>query len=77
MSLQEYRAFIASRAVQAQMQGFAPGDINAHAKAHQDAVVRFAIERGKSAAFLDTGLGKASSSWSLPASARTKPASRL
>ena len=58
MSLHEYRAFIASRAVQAQMQGFEPGAINAHAKTHQDAVIRFAIERGKSAAFLDTGLGK-------------------
>lgn len=58
MSLQDYRAFIAARAPQMQSQGFAPSAINQHAKAHQDAVLRFALDRGKSAAFLDTGLGK-------------------
>jgi superfamily II DNA or RNA helicase len=58
MSLQDYRAFIASRAVAQDRQGFTPRPINAAAKTHQDAVLRFALERGKSAAFLDTGLGK-------------------
>ena len=58
MSLQEYRAFIASRAVATQRSGFEPRPINPAAKAHQDAVLRFALDRGKSAAFLDTGLGK-------------------
>ncbi len=58
MSLQEYRAFIASRAGTVQKTGFDPRPINANAKTHQDAVLRFALERGKSAAFLDTGLGK-------------------
>jgi superfamily II DNA or RNA helicase len=58
MSLQEYRAFIASRAVVTQRSGFEPRPINPAAKAHQDAVLRFALDRGKSAAFLDTGLGK-------------------
>lgn len=58
MSLQDYRAFIAARRGEIAMSGFAPHPINAAAKAHQDAVLRFAIERGKSAAFLDTGLGK-------------------
>jgi len=58
MGLQEYRAFIASRAVAQDRQGFTPRPINAAAKTHQDAVLRFALDRGKSAAFLDTGLGK-------------------
>lgn len=58
MSLQEYRQFIASRAPAAKMAGFDPHEINRNAKAHQDVVLRFALNRGKSAAFLDTGLGK-------------------
>ena len=58
MSIQEYRNFIASRAIKSQASGFTPSSINASAKRHQDAVIRFALERGKSAAFLDTGLGK-------------------
>lgn len=58
MSLQEYRQFIASRAVTTQMQGFAPKPINSMAKTHQIAALDFALNRGKSAAFLDTGLGK-------------------
>ena len=58
MSLQEYREFIASRAPDAQRFGFEPRPIIASAKAHQDAVLQFALDRGKSAAFLDTGLGK-------------------
>lgn len=57
-SLQAYREFIASRAVTTAKQGFNPHPINPMAKVHQDAVIRFALERGKSAAFLDTGLGK-------------------
>jgi superfamily II DNA or RNA helicase len=58
MTLQAYREFIASRAVTSQVAGFKARPINLAAKAHQDAVLRFALERGKSAAFLDTGLGK-------------------
>ena len=58
MSLQEYRAFIASRAPEQQMHGFTPRDLNATTKTHQRAVLDFALRRGKSAAFLDTGLGK-------------------
>jgi len=57
-SLAEYRQFIASRAPVQKLAGFAPRPINNAAKAHQDAVLRFALERGRSAAFLDTGLGK-------------------
>jgi len=56
--LAEYRKFIASRAPVAQKSGFDPHPINKFAKAHQIAVLNFALERGKSAAFLDTGLGK-------------------
>ena len=58
MSLQEYRAFIAARAPVHTMQGFSPRQFPPMVKAHQDAVLRFALARGKSAAFLDTGLGK-------------------
>lgn len=58
MSLHEYRAFIASRGRNTIQQGFAPRPINAAAKAHQTAVLDFALSTGKSAAFLDTGLGK-------------------
>jgi superfamily II DNA or RNA helicase len=58
MSLEEYRDFIASRAPAHQMQGFTPKAINDKAKTHQNAVIEFALNRGKSAAFLDTGLGK-------------------
>ena len=56
--LKRYRAFIASRAVAGQMQGFTPAELNPWAKAHQRAALDFALRRGKSAAFLDTGLGK-------------------
>lgn len=58
MSLHEYRAFIAARAASQKREGFDPKPINAAAKAHQQAVLTFALNRGKSAAFLDTGLGK-------------------
>jgi superfamily II DNA or RNA helicase len=56
--IEEYRAFIASRAVASERQGFEPKPINPMAKAHQIAALEFALNRGKSAAFLDTGLGK-------------------
>ena len=58
MSLHEYRQFIANRSVATQKNGFSPHPINHAAKAHQAAVLDFALNRGKSAAFLDTGLGK-------------------
>jgi len=58
MSLQEYREYIASRATSLAPSGFNPKPINANAKAHQVAVLEFALNLGRSAAFLDTGLGK-------------------
>ena len=56
--LAEYRAFIASRAAPEIQHGFGSRPINANAKTHQRAVLEFALAKGKSAAFLDTGLGK-------------------
>lgn len=56
--LAEYRRFIADRAVSAGRHGFAPKPINDAAKTHQIAVMEFALNKGRSAAFLDTGLGK-------------------
>ena len=58
MTLQAYRQFIASRALEYDRLGFTPRPINPAAKAHQSAALDFALNRGKSAAFLDTGLGK-------------------
>jgi superfamily II DNA or RNA helicase len=58
MSLQEYRQFIASRGRGETRRGFDPRPINDAAKEHQSAVLDFALSIGKSAAFLDTGLGK-------------------
>jgi len=56
--IEDYRRFIASRAVSGQRQGFEPKPINTMAKTHQVTALDFALNRGKSAAFLDTGLGK-------------------
>jgi len=56
--IEEYRRFIAGRAVDGQKHGFTPKPMNGMAKVHQIAALNFALNRGKSAAFLDTGLGK-------------------
>lgn len=58
MSLAEYRNFISSRAIAPQMSGFDHSPINDKAKAHQVTALEFALNKGKSAMFLDTGLGK-------------------
>lgn len=58
MSLKDYREFIANRAVSNASIGFSPDSVNEMAKVHQKAVIEFALNKGKSAAFLDTGLGK-------------------
>jgi superfamily II DNA or RNA helicase len=58
VSLDKYRAFIAARAGNTFKTGFAPRPINPAVKVHQSAVLDFALNAGKSAAFLDTGLGK-------------------
>jgi superfamily II DNA or RNA helicase len=57
-NLEEYRAFIASRKLETVKSGFTPQPINLAAKTHQVNTLEFALNAGKSAAFLDTGLGK-------------------
>ena len=57
-NLARYRDYIAGRRPAPKMMGFEPGPINGMAKAHQEGCLDFALRRGKSAAFLDTGLGK-------------------
>jgi superfamily II DNA or RNA helicase len=58
MSLSEYREFIAKRAPTSIRQGFEPKPYPEMIKTHQSATLDFCLDRGKSAAFLDTGLGK-------------------
>lgn len=58
MSIQEYRNFINSRSNIIPDRGFDAADINPLAKAHQKTCIEFALRLGKSASFLDTGLGK-------------------
>jgi len=58
MSIQDYRRFIEARRRQSQMQGFNPESLNQSMKLHQSKAVDFALNRGKCAMFLDTGLGK-------------------
>ena len=58
MSLQEYRQFIASRGIASNQNGMVPSDTNPMAKAHQVTSIEYALEKGKAALFLDTGLGK-------------------
>lgn len=58
MGIAEYRAFIASKNIEARQNGFIPRDMNKHMKEHQIAAVDFALRQGSAALFLDTGLGK-------------------
>ncbi len=56
-TLQRYREFIASKGTAAQSYGFQPQS-QWDLFPHQQATLQFACEKGRSAAFLDTGLGK-------------------
>ena len=58
MSLKEYREFINGRGRVDNPSGFTPTAINNLAKEHQKVAIDFALNRGKAAMFLDTGLGK-------------------
>lgn len=59
MSLEEYRRFIASKhAALAERVAIADPQISDKAKLHQRKSIEFAAEKGRSALFLDTGLGK-------------------
>ncbi|MEL6746448.1 MAG: helicase-related protein [Pseudomonadota bacterium] len=59
MSLDRYDALLAAKTYQAPAAGitFDP-DLSGDLRPHQEAVCRFALRTGRSAAFLDTGLGK-------------------
>jgi superfamily II DNA or RNA helicase len=57
-TLARYRQFIASKGTAAQSSGFAPHNDWPTLFPHQQATLQFACEKGRSAAFLDTGLGK-------------------
>ena len=56
-SIQVYRDFIASKGTSAASRGFEPAN-KWSLFAHQQAALEFACQKGRSAAFLDTGLGK-------------------
>lgn len=58
MSVQEYRAFIASKGGAVSKFGMKPGAMNDAMKEHQIVAVDYALNIGKAAHFLDTGLGK-------------------
>ena len=57
-SLSEYRAFIASKGTAAGSHGFSPSNQWSGLFPHQLATLQFVCEKGRAAAFLDTGLGK-------------------
>lgn len=57
-NLSQYRQFISGREPDAPRDGIDASPINAAAKKHQSAAIEFALASGKSASFLDTGLGK-------------------
>jgi len=56
--LHEYRQFIASKAATVRKDGMAPRGMNDLAKLHQTVAIEYALNIGKAALFLDTGLGK-------------------
>ena len=57
-ALAEYRAFIASRAGTVTSNGFAPANLADGMKYHQRVATEYALNKGRAALFLDTGLGK-------------------
>lgn len=58
MDYEKYRQFIADKQHKNVKTGFTPDAINPRLFAHQKTADLFALERGKAALFLDTGLGK-------------------
>lgn len=58
MDYNQYRTFIAEKQHKNVKTGFVPDEINPKLFAHQKTADLFALERGKAALFLDTGLGK-------------------
>lgn len=57
-SIADYRRFIASKGTAASSSGFTPSYAWPSLFPHQRATLDFACQKGRSAAFLDTGLGK-------------------
>lgn len=57
-SIEKYRKFIASKGISAEKAGFVPTDLPSRLFTHQKSAVEFALDKGKAALFLDTGLGK-------------------
>lgn len=58
MDYDAYRAFIASKGVRVEKHGFVPESLPPRMFAHQKAATEYALEKGRAALFLDTGLGK-------------------
>lgn len=58
MKYDEYRAFIASKGIKTEKHGFTPGNLPERMFVHQKAAAEYALEKGRAALFLDTGLGK-------------------
>ena len=58
MSLEEYRAFIAGKVATIRKDGMTPRNTSDKLKEHQRVAVEYALDIGKAAHFLDTGLGK-------------------
>lgn len=56
--LEQYRQFIATKGASAPTVGFAPKSLPIRMFVHQKRAVEFALEKGRAALFLDTGLGK-------------------
>jgi len=56
--LHEYREFINARSATGSAQNIIKANTNIRAKVHQETAIEFALNNGKTAAFLDTGLGK-------------------
>lgn len=54
----EYEDFVAAKRRQEVATGHKPGDLNEHLFDFQHAIVSWAVRRGRSAIFADTGLGK-------------------
>lgn len=54
----EYDAFVASKRRAEVATGHKPGALNEHLFDFQHAIVSWAVRRGRSAIFADTGLGK-------------------
>ena len=58
MSLADYHSFIAGKSLKAGKHGFTPDDLPARMFEHQKRATEYALEKGRAALFLDTGLGK-------------------